>query len=375
MCFQELPMSASATVRVMSPEEIAARAGGETPYFQWPSPASVFAERAMRLRQLARGHAMAGYLEFIADLALAQQHALAAFPSVPLPDSVALDAAARRGAPPLPAADWPRDPAWHAVLRGVVAELRAVAPAGAQDALQRLADADADFLERQADCLLVGVMAGLDLACAPLVAAALQVYWLQMVAQVREQHSGGGQPFGRTDDETACPCCGSRPTASITRSAGESLGQRYLHCSLCGTQWHMVRIKCSQCLSTKGLAYHSLDAADAPEANPDDGAPNNRAAHASIQAETCDDCGQYLKIMHSDRDPFVEPVADDLATLTLDLLISDTGKLRHGVNLMLLLGDPDAAPETPSAPAPRGGAQPAWDGPAPPAAPPGPGAT
>ena len=118
-------MSASATVRVMSPEEIAARAGGETPYFHWPASASVFAERAMRLRQLARGHAMAGYLEFIADLAIAQQHALASFPSVPVPDSAALDEAARRGAPPLPAADWPRDPAWHGALRAIALELRA----------------------------------------------------------------------------------------------------------------------------------------------------------------------------------------------------------------------------------------------------------
>jgi FdhE protein len=372
-------MSASATVRVMSPEEIAARAGGQTPFFQWPSPESAFAERAMRLRQLAPGHAMEDFLRFIADLAMAQQHQLAAFATVPLPDSAALDAAARKGAPPLPAADWPRDLAWHAALRGIVAELRTTAPAGAQPALQRLADADADFLERQADCLLVGVMVGLDLACAPIVAAALQVYWMQMIAKVREHQGSGGEPFGRTDDETACPCCGSRPTASITRSAGESLGQRYLHCSLCSTQWHMVRIKCSHCLSIKALAYQSLDTADADaeeagvEGQP--GANGNRAAHAAIQAETCDDCGHYLKIMHSDRDPFVEPAADDLATLTLDLLVSDTGKLRHGINLMLLLGDPDGAPDTPSASAPRGGAQPAWGGPAPPAAPPDPGAS
>ena len=337
-------MSASATVRVMSPEEIATRAGGQTPFFHWPAPASAFAERAMRLRQLAPGHAMEDFLRFIADLAMAQQHALTHFADVPLPDSAALDTAAREGRPPLPAADWPRDPAWHGALRTIVAKLQPAAPAGAQDALQRLAQADADFLERQADCLLVGVMAGLDLACAPIVAAALQTYWMHMVAKVREHHGSSGDPFGRTDDETACPCCGSRPTTSITRSAGDSLGQRYLHCSLCGTQWHMVRIKCSHCLSTKSLAYQSLDAAGAADEPAEDAAPNNRAAHASIQAETCDDCGHYLKIMHSDRDPFVDPVADDLASITLDLLVSDTGKARHGVNLMLLFGEPEAAP-------------------------------
>jgi FdhE protein len=335
-------MGSTATVRVMSPEEIAARAGGQTPFLHAPQRGTVFAERQMRLQQLARGHAMGDFLAFMSELARAQQTQLVAHPPVPIPDAAALDLAARRGVPALSALDWPRDPAWHAVLRALVADLQASAPAGAQPALARLAAADEVFLERQADALLTGVMAGLDLACAPLVAAALQVYWTHMVLEVQAHHAGQGQPFGRLDDETSCPCCGSRPTASITRSAGESLGQRYLHCSLCGMQWHMLRIKCAHCLSTKSLAYQSLDTADA-SVDPD--GMSRRAAQAVIQAETCDDCGHYLKIMHTDRDPFVDPVADDLASLTLDLLVSDSGKSRHGVNLMLLFGEPDPPPD------------------------------
>jgi len=164
-----------------------------------------------------------------------------------------------------------------------------------------------------------------------------------LATTLMQRGDGRGQPFGRIDDETACPCCGSRPVASITRSSGESLGQRYLHCSLCSLQWHMVRIKCPNCLSTKSLAYQALDAADAS------GEASQRVANAALQAETCDDCGSYLKIMHTDRDPFVEPVADDLASLTLDLLVSEAGYQRHGVNLMLLFGAPDAPPDPPPA--------------------------
>lgn len=331
-------MVAGATVRVMSPEEIAARAAGETPFLHWPVRATFFAEREMRLRQLSRGHAMGDFLSFMADLARAQQAQLNALTGVTLPDGRALDEAARRGLPPLPAADWPRDAAWHGVLKAMVADLQTTAPEGAQGALLRLAEADDVFLERQADALLTGVMAGLDLATAPIVAGALQVYWTHMVLAVQQHHQGQGHPFGRVDDETTCPCCGSRPTASITRSAGESLGQRYLHCSLCGMQWHMVRIKCPHCLSTKSLAYHSLDAAEHHE---DQEASASRAALATVQAETCDDCGHYLKMVHTDRDPFVDPVADDLASLTLDLLVSETGKQRGGVNLMLLFGEPE----------------------------------
>lgn len=340
-------MVASATVRVMSPEEIAARAGGETPYFHWPQRGTLFAERQMRLRQLAaNGHSMAEFLAFMADLARAQQAQLDAFPTVPIPDSGALDRAALRGLPPLAATDWPRDPAWHTVLRAMVADLAPLAPPATRQVLERLARADADFLEQQADALLTGVMAGLDLAFSPIVAAALQVYWTHMLLQVQQHHVGQGQPFGRLDDETQCPCCGSRPTASITRSTGESLGQRYLHCSLCSMQWHMLRIKCTHCGSDKRLAYQSLDA---QQHNDDPEGQSRRAVQASVQAETCDECGHYLKIVHTDRDPFVDPVADDLASLTLDLLVSETGMARHGVNLMLLFGEPEPPPDPASA--------------------------
>lgn len=334
-------MTMTATVRVMSPEEIAARTGGEAAFLHLPQRSSVFAERAMRLRQLAGGHPMGDFLLFMAELAQAQQDRLEGLPGVPLPDADALDRAARLGAPPLPAADWPRDPVWHGVAKVLAAELRGKAPAAAQAALDQVATGSADWFERQADCLLTGVMEGLELACAPVIGAALQVYWTHMACALATHDDGRGQPFGRIDDETACPCCGSRPTASITRSSGESLGQRYLHCSLCSLQWHLVRIKCPNCLSTKRLAYHSLDAAGADEQG------STRAASASLQAESCDDCGAYLKIMHTDRDPFVEPVADDLASITLDLLVSEAGYQRHGVNLMLLFGAP-ASPPNPS---------------------------
>lgn len=338
-------MMTTATVRVMSPEEIAARAGGETPFLQWPQRSTLFAEREMRLRQLAHAHPMREFLLFTAGVANAQQALLQKHPAVVLPDAAALDRAAQAGVPPLPAIDWPRDAAWRDGLHRIVAALRPTAPEGAHATLDALAVADAEHLERQADCLVTGVMHGLEMASAPLVAAALQVYWTHMVLEVQRRHAGAGQAFGRIDDETLCPCCGSRPTASITRLAGDTPGQRYLHCSLCSAQWHMVRIKCGHCLGTKRIAFQSLE----PVGRESDG---SGAAHATVQAETCEDCGHYLKIMHMDKDPQVDPVADDLASLTLDLLVSETGLQRHGVNLMLLFG----APEPGAAPPPDPGA-------------------
>lgn len=329
-------LPAQATIKVMSPEEIAARAGGEVQHLRLPDGATLFAERALRLRQLAAGHAMRDYLIFMADLAQAQHLALPGLPTLPLPSAAQIAGARAVGRPPLPAVDWPRDPAWHAALRSLAKELLPRAPDGAKAVLQSLLDADVDGLERQADCLLTGVTLGLDMAAAPLVAAALQCYWVALVQQTQASYGGEGGPvFARIEDETVCPCCGSRPTASITRQIGDVAGQRYLHCSLCATEWHMVRIQCPHCLSGRSLAYQQLQAGEGHEL------PATGAAMGAVQAETCDDCGHYLKIVHTERDPFVDPAADDLASVTLDLLVSDTGMRRHGVNLMLLFGEPD----------------------------------
>lgn len=338
-------MTDRATIRVMSSEEILASAAGRAPIFHWPERATLFAERQMRLRQLAQGHAMGDFLRFMAELARVQHAALQRLATVPVPDPETLERAARSGAPLLPAADWPRDPAWRAELRAMVEDLRSGdPPEGVRAALDTIDRASDDELEAQADCLLTGVMHGLDLATAPLVAAALQVYWTHLVLSLPGRHDGGQDasphgPFGHGAELGVCPCCGSRPTASLTRHAGGATGQRYLHCSLCSTQWHLESVRCAHCLSAEQVAYQSLEATDVS-----DEVAAARAARAAVQAETCDDCGHYLKIMHGDRNPQVDPVADDLATVTLDLLVSDSGKLRYGVNLMLLFGEPEPPP-------------------------------
>lgn len=327
-------MSLSQASPLLTPEEIAVRAGQQVPFLQTPRRTEVFAEREMRLRQRAASHPMRDFLIFMADLAHAQHEVLQDFPTVPLPDAAALDAASRAGMPPLPAIDWPRDPAWRAVLRRMLDRLlQRLEGSPAQASVRAVREMDDERLETQADRLLSNVMLGLDLAAAPLVAAALQAYWTHLVIATLDARGADRlAPFGRTEDATLCPCCGSRPTASISRIEPSAGSYRYLHCSLCSTQWHMVRIKCSHCESTKGIHYQSLQPVDADAS----GAPK-----ASVEAETCDECGHYLKIVHMERDAQVEAAADDLASVTLDLLVSEAGFRRHGVNLMLLFGDPD----------------------------------
>lgn len=328
-------MTSGATIRILPAEEIAARAGDTAPRIVWPDCTTVFAERAMRLRQLVQGHPMRDFLLFAAELAQAQQQALGLLDALSEPvQPIAADTS--EPVAPFRAAGWPRDAAWRHVFASLVQQLPQKLAAPAKDNVLALAEKDAIWLEYQADRLLTGNTFGLDLAAAPIVAAALQVYWVRLTGFASHHAEMLSTPATAPN---VCPCCGSLPTASITRVTGGAAGQRYAHCALCSTQWLVPRIQCVHCGGTKHVAYESLQPAQ-----------GSASGVAAVQAETCDDCGSYLKIMHTDRDPFVDPVADDLATLTLDLLVSDAGKQRYGVNFMLLFGDPEAPPSASGGP-------------------------
>jgi FdhE protein len=237
-------MTLSQARPLLSPEEIAVRAGQQVPYLHLPERLGVFAEREMRLRQRAASHPMRDFLIFIAELARAQHDILQSYPAVALPDAAALNTAARAGQAPLPAVYWPRDPLWRTEFRRMLdGLLPRLADCPAQAAVRALLQISDQDLEQQADCLLHNVMLGLDMAAAPLIAAGLQVYWTHMVLVMQEARGAvRDAPFGRTADATLCPCCASRPTASVSRIDAGGGNYRYLHCSLCSAQWHMVRI-------------------------------------------------------------------------------------------------------------------------------------
>jgi len=135
-----------------------------------------FARRARRLRQLAVGHSLGDYLLFAAALAEAQQDQFDRLPSVALPDADLLARCREYRMPPLAPAGWRRDPAWRAVVILLADALADVAPAPACAAFARLRKAGDEWLETQADLLLTRDRQGLDLACTPVIGAALQVY-------------------------------------------------------------------------------------------------------------------------------------------------------------------------------------------------------
>lgn len=298
--------------RILSRGEIEGLERNALPRLRLPSR-QVFAERAARLRHLAEGNSLGEYLALMARLVQAQHEALGAF-TAPLPDEARLSLARTHGMPPLPC-EGPLEGCWREALRAVLAALSGQelgdAPRATVARLEQTLSAEPQRLDALAQALLAGEEPG-DVAAAPFLMAALQVYWTERASRLPEAVVPAAVP------SRVCPVCGSLPVASVVRVGAASDGLRYLHCGLCASEWHMVRVKCSHCEDTRSVAYHHLE-----------------GASEAIKAESCDACHSYRKIFYQEKDLEVDAVADDLASLTLDVLMGEAGYGRASANPLL----------------------------------------
>jgi len=144
------------------------------------------------------------------------------------------------------------------------------------------------------------------------VAAALQVHFARLAAGLDPKSL---VPVG----DGACPCCGGPPVSSMVVGWQGAYNTRFCACALCGTLWHYVRIKCVLCGSTKGIGYQEVE-----------------GGGGNIKAETCDACRSYVKVLYQVREADLEPVADDVASLGLALLLGASEYRRGGYNPFLL---------------------------------------
>ncbi|MBN9091546.1 MAG: formate dehydrogenase accessory protein FdhE [Reyranella sp.] len=256
-----------------------------------PDPATVFRQRSQRLLVLSEGHELQGFLRMIAAVMAAQHAALDGLPP---------------GAP---------DDVWRDALRAI---LDTVDPALLPDAARQVRDelkaASPEELKALADHFLAGEVAAGETARLVFVVAALQVAWTQMAARldkanvrISEQHPG------------LCPVCASPPVAGVIEPGGTKFGHRHLHCSLCATQWRHVRVRCVHCGSTDKVSFRQI------------------AGTTYLRAECCESCRGYSKVFYVEKARAVEPFADDLASLGLDLMVGEEGFSR--VANPFVLGD------------------------------------
>lgn len=310
------------TQRILEPGQIETLAQRSIARFRLPARESLFAQRAARLRALAPISPIADYLRLCAVIADAQHAAVGGYVASKL-EAERLAAAHEHRMPPVPATDWIQVPQWRGVLDAICAAIATQRefPDGVVRLVQRIAVAPAADIEAQAEVLLGARDGVVDAAAAPFLIAALQVHG---VAAASGFAADEVRPL---DVPGVCPLCGSLPVASVVHAQAPYQGYRYLHCALCACEWHLVRVQCSQCgASGKDIAYHSLSAA---------GGADESAGDAAVRAETCEACRSYRKILYREKDPALEPVADDLASLALDLLLAEVGYARASGNPLL----------------------------------------
>lgn len=314
------------TQKILQPGEI----GQHEPFpnVVLPADPELFANRARRFDHLSRDSALGPLLKAMAHIARAQQKAFTSQQAVQVAEDL-LAASREHGMPPL-SYQAERDAGWQKDLDGLLQELAQCGEPVLEDAAAKLQAIDAAGREAIADAVFGGGIAGddpeLHAVLSPLVGAALQVWWTRQAGSLR------ADDVPLVGSSTVCTCCGSRPVASVIEMAPNQHSLRYLHCSLCSTQWHMVRVTCSSCESTKQIAYYSLNGVEADK-------PSTKVAFA--RAEACDNCHSYLKIFAREKEPMMDVLADDLATLTLDMLVDEAGYLRSGPNLLFAPGVPD----------------------------------
>jgi FdhE protein len=290
------------------------------PFARLPDIATHFATRAARLDALAPGNPLEPFLRFVADIARAQHKAAGTLPAGTLPGDDHIAFCKAHGFALIERLTWARDASFVSGARAIAAALKDVAmPEAAAAARAAFAARDDNSIDALADRLLRDEQEPWDMAELPLAAAALELHWTRMAALL--------DPAAPVSLETRnlCPVCGSTALASVIEVASGRQGSRFLCCGLCQTRWNYTRIQCAHCVSTKGIAYHHVE-----------------GGSKAVRAETCDECRTYTKALYLEEAPQAEPVADDLATLPLDILVGDAGWQRARLNWYLMPQNEDA---------------------------------
>jgi FdhE protein len=282
------------------------------PFAVLPDPSSLFLNRSKRLRVLAPKHELEPYLNFLAVLTHTQHDIQPALPSASLPGFDRIGQALEHGMPPISRTLLEADGVVLATIEQLLDKLAGDdVPPQTAAAISALQSAGSGGREQIISAALKDAPAE-DIAQRVLVAAGLQVHVARLAAMLQADHL---KPIA----DGICPVCGSAPMTSSVVGWPKAHNTRFCTCSLCGTMWNVVRVKCVLCSATGGISYHTI------EGKPD-----------TVKAETCDGCRAYVKILYQVNDPALEPLADDVATLGLDMLMAEDGWRRGGHNPFLL---------------------------------------
>jgi FdhE protein len=278
-------------------------------FIRLPRLPGLFEKRAERIAKLAEGSVTAAFMRFMGRVFEAQAAACTAVAAVEAPSPETMARASEHVMPPLGSDGWTPTPSYRETLRFIAAHIpRDGLPELTVAALDGIAEAADGHLDSLARAFLANGMPPQWQGEALFAVAAMQVEFARVAALIDKRVL---QPL---DAAGLCPVCGSHPVAGVV-VADEAYGRRYLTCGLCSTSWHYVRVACVSCGGEKNVAYHEIE-----------------GGNGATKCETCDDCQSYSKLFYQVKDMGIEALCDDLATLSLDLLVNNAGWKRHAPN-------------------------------------------
>jgi FdhE protein len=266
-----------------------------------PALHELYTARAARLRLLSEEHELKSYLQLAADISQAQSSLLDLESTSTDMSSLTL----ANGC--LDVIAIARKSDWCHYLEALLSQIDSSAPEATRPHLETLKTMPHEDRIEAGVLLAQGSFNQIHAALAPFIWAALSSAIAVAARKVEA-------PLATGHEHHNCPVCDGTPVASLIHT-GERQGSRYLHCSLCESEWHMVRAKCTNCDNSENLDYLSFESTD-----------------AAVRAESCGDCHSYLKVISHVQDPSLEVVADDLATLRLDAAVTAEGYGRTGLN-------------------------------------------
>jgi FdhE protein len=306
-------------VKLIQPGEIQGMPDDDTPLLVVPAAAELFRARAARMHTLVAQQSDSPWLVFCAQLMQAQVDCLSSVQPQALEQNVVRESMLHK-LPPLSITTWLPEAQWPVVFEALCRSLEAqpLAP-GVRGALERVKCSALSDQIRQAKALLAAEESQLPPDAVPFIGATLQLLWVTQAKALSEYvdlHKG---------ESGLCPVCGSHPVASVVR-IGERDLHRYMVCSLCASEWYAPRARCTNCETPKEVSMLG-DHRD-----------------SALQGECCEECRGYLKLMFQSKEPQLDAVADDLASINLDLALAAEGFSRTGRNLFFTVGQVDPIP-------------------------------
>ncbi|OCG28472.1 formate dehydrogenase accessory protein FdhE [Gilliamella sp. wkB108] len=275
----------------------------QIPLLFYPSPKTLYIHRAERLRFLAKESTFSDYLNFCATIAEQQANIVKQKPI-----TVDLTNILNNDQPPLSINNFPLTNSWQDYLATIL-DTFPTTTLQIKQVIEQLQQNSVEQLQNKAIYLLKGEFELVEGNESVFIWSALSVYYSQLASQIK-----GKAIAENTNKHWYCPVCSSMPVASVIQ-LGNNVGLRYLHCSLCESEWYVPRVKCTSCDNMKDIQYFSLD--------------NELSA---TKTECCEACCSYLKILDQDKDPHIEVIADDIASLILDMKTEEEGFAKSGIN-------------------------------------------